>query len=347
MPNIRRFSLRKEAFPIYIEVFLRRGKLPIYCNALIINILIHIAFILSDLAAGIPLTRHLNFAFTSHFISLYAAMISLILLRDKTIEKLQESSGAFLNFETDVVPRLKKVFDQTKCLIFGAIISAGGVVHHIILSIVIWGKIWWYSLIDIFFIGFLWWFVVGTMFWTCTNIAFFLFKLGKEVSLDIALLSFDRRCGLGSLGELTLILSVMWGITVTFGTITTFTPVPTWLLQVYLILDFIIISGSMTALFLLQVLSFHQKLLNFKKEKLKEIEGIFRKINEENWIKFRRGKVDVKDILDNLFIFRLFDEVETIKEWPLELNSWVKFILSQLIPGITLLLRLINEYLVL
>lgn len=320
-------------FPIFLETISERVKLPIWLSALLLNIVLYLAFVLSDAVSGVSLPNHSSIAFFSIFISLYAAIVGIVLLRDKTIEKLQEISSIIP--VAKLKAQIKAIFDEKNYVFFGAIISTLGISNHVIQSFVLWGRLWWYSIVDIILIGFLWWFIAGILLWFCIRISFFLCQLGKRTDVNLSLMRYDRMCGFGPIGKLTLILATIWGVVLAFGTVTTLAAIDPMMLFLYLILDFLIIVGSMSVVFLLPLVGFHNRIHHFKKEKLSGL------LSEEEYYlaSVEKQRVSTKELLYNLYIMSLISEVEKIKEWPIEVSDGGRFILSCFFAIVPLIMR--------
>ena len=160
-----------DVYPIYFERITKKLKIPVWIAAVSAGAVMGIAFWASNIAAGLPSLEHFP-VISAELVSIVLATILVIEVRDRTLAAYRSLLPALDENQQDRFSMLlKSIFDQRRSLIFSAVVGAGGIIHHVSLSYFIWGRIWWYSVVDIILIGFVWWFVVASFFWTCVSVA--------------------------------------------------------------------------------------------------------------------------------------------------------------------------------
>lgn len=332
-----------EAYPLYSERILQTFKIPVWIAALVLGALVGFAFAVSNVVAGLPVFEHFAVVFPV-IGSIAMAPILTVVVRDRSLAAygdllpvLDESEhGKFLSL-------LRKVFDQRRSLEFATIIGAAGVLHHIVLSYVNWGRIWWYSVVDIVLVGFVWWFVVASFFWTCASVAWYSYHTSKCLRFNPRFFSYRRMCGLESFGSLSVVPSVAWGIVATFGILSTFDPAVVrqfpLLIIVYLSLDFVIVASSMTTVFFFPVLGYRAIVLPLKRAWSKRIDQLMSQVKE---IEIDgTATIDEESALIILYLWAISHQIRQIKGWPLSQGAGVRFILSYVIPSSVYVGRLI------
>jgi hypothetical protein len=332
-----------DTYPIYFERITKRLKIPVWIVAVSVGAAMGVAFAVSNIAAGLSALEHFPVIF-AELVSIVLATILVIEVRDRTLAAYSNLLPALDKNQQDRFSTLlKSIFDQRRSLIFSALVGAGGIVHHVILSYLIWGSIWWYSAVDIILIGFVWWFVVASFFWTCVSVAAYSFYASKSLQLVPRLLSYRRMCGLESFGTLSVVPSVAWALVATFGTFSTFEPAPAksfpQLLIIYLGFDFLIVASSMTVLFFLPILGYRLIVLPAKREWSTRIDEL---MSQAGVIEVPHS-IDVEDpvALRTLHLLVLSTQVRQIKDWPLSLGTSIRFLLSYGIPAAGFIARLI------
>lgn len=327
-------AIASEDYPIYFEGFLRRLGVS---NGITIASLVAImgaVFLISDYVAGIPSLRHLV-VILALLISIGLSLVLGVMVRDRTVEAYIDLLGVIdLSLHDKLLAIMKTAFDQRRGIAFAIIVSAGGIVHHIILSYVEWGSIWWYTIVDIAFVGFAWWFIVAMFLWLCLGVAWSSFIVSRRLKFRPTVISDTNMCGLDSYATLSIVPAVAWASVVTFGTLSTFDPFIAGqhpqLILVYLILDFVIVAGSMTAIFAPPILGFRAIILPFKKSLHTFL--IAQASQFSGTEKFATANVDDNSVIKATYLLELSAKVNQIKEWPLGFGSGIRFILSYLIP---------------
>jgi len=323
-----------EDYSVYFEGFLRRLRIPTWIAVTSLLTIMGAVFLLSDYAAGIPSLRHLIVIFAL-LISIGLALILTVVVRNRSVAAYK---GLFEVLDTsqhgNLLTIMKTAFDQRRGIAFAIIVGAGGIAHHIILSYMEWGRIWWYTVIDIVFVGFAWWFIVAMFLWLCLGVAWSSVIVSRRLMFRPTIISDTNMCGLDSYATLSIVPAIAWAAVVTFGTLSTFDPVVSrqlpQLILVYLVLDFVIIAGSMTIVFALPVLGFRAIVLPFKKslhDFLLEQANQFAETE-----KFIAVNIDEKTMITATYLLELSAQANQVKEWPLGFGSSIRFILSYLIP---------------
>jgi hypothetical protein len=330
-------------YPLYFERILQPLRLPAWIAALLLGGFIWSAFAVSDILTGVPFVQHLRVVLPV-LVSIVLAPIMMTVVRDKSLLAYQDLLPVLNESEHGKLSALlRKIFDQRRSLGFAVVVGTGGVVHHIVLSYVSWGRIWWYSIVDIVLIGFLWWFVVASLFWACASIAGYSFRAARYLQFTPRLFSQRRMCGLESFGNLSVVPSVAWGTVATFGTLSTFDPAIVeqfpFLIMLYLLLDFVIVASSMTAVFFLPVLGYRAIVLPLKRAWSRRIDQLMSQVCAVD--PDRANEVDSKAALTTLYILALSSQIRQIKHWPLSLGAGFRFIISYVIPGSVFVARLI------
>lgn len=280
-------------------------------------------------------------------LSLALSPIFLIIVRDRALMAFQSISLSVVpGQEKKLLRILSKMFDQRTSLKFASVVALGGIAHHIILSYFRWGRIWWYSMIDIVLVGFLWWFVVATFLWTCLSVSAYSFAASKRLKFALAIGARGKMLGLEGYGTLAVFPAILWGVIATVGTATTFDPListqfPTLILS-YLLLDFLISALSMTAIFLLPILGYRRLVIPFKRESLKHLRQLMSD-SGTNGIP-SSSNLDPQKTLNSLYLWELSSQIQEIREWPLSLGGELKLVVSYLIPGSVFVARLIYFY---
>ena len=238
---------------------------------------------------------------------------------------------------------VSKAFDQRRSLVFSLFVGTGGVLHHIVLSYFEWGRIWWYTVLDIVLVGFVWWFVVAGFLWVCVSIAFYSYLASKHVRFTPNIVSHTRMCGLESFETLSVIPAVAWATVVVFGILSTFDPYVLkffpQLVLVYLALEFLIVASSMTAIFSLPVFGYRAIILPLKRSFLMRLNQLISSLTKAEDL--ASLSIDDKSALKHVYLWELLTEIESVKEWPLSMGSSVRFLLSYMIPATIYLGRLI------
>jgi hypothetical protein len=332
-----------DIYPIYFERITKKLKIPVWIAAVLAGAVMGIAFAVSNIAAGLPSLEHFP-VISAELVSIVLATILVIEVRDRTLAAYRSLLPALDENQQDRFSMLlKSIFDQRRSLIFSAVVGAGGIIHHVSLSYFIWGRIWWYSVVDIILIGFVWWFVVASFFWTCVNVAGYSFYASRSLQLTPRLLSYRGMCGLESFGTLSIVPSVAWALVATFGTFSTFDPAPAkshpQLLVVYLGFDFLVVASSMTVMFFLPILGYRSIVLPAKRmwsariDELMSQAGVFEIPHS----------IDIEDpvVRRILPLLVLSTQVRNIKDWPLSLGTSIRFVLSYVIPVAGFIARLI------
>lgn len=333
----------QERYPVYFEKFLRSLKLPVWVGGPALGLVLGGSFIAADIIAGLSTVRHL-IVVTALLISISLAPILTVYTRNKGV-------AAFLNL-LPIIPSsdqrrfmglLNKAFGLKRSIIFALFVGTGGVLHHIILSYLEWGRIWWYSVLDITLVGFVWWFVVAAFLWLCLSVAVYSYVASKQIRFRPTIFSHTRMCGLESFGTLSVIPAVAWGTVAAFGTLSTFDPfvlkqLPQFILA-YLGLDFLIAASSMTVIFSLPVLGYRAIVLPLKHSlSIRLIQAMKSKSTGDDLVDL---KVTNNAAVKQLYLWELLAQTERLKEWPLRSGESVKFILSYLIPAAVYIGRLI------
>jgi len=349
-PRIRPVNLMENdplysanSYPLYFERLLQTLKVPVWIAAPALGGFMGGAFAVSDIFAEVPIVQHLV-AVLPVLVSIVLAPIMMTVVRDKALAAYRDLLPVLDQTEHGKVPTLLgKTFDQRRSLELALIVGTAGVVHHVVLSYASWGRIWWFSIVDIVLVGFVWWFVVASFFCTCASVAGYSFYASRSLRFTPRLFSHRRMCGLESFGNLSVVPSVAWGTVATFGTLSTFDPAIAkqfpFLIMLYLSLDFVIVATSMTAVFFLPVLGYRAVVLPLKRVWSKRIDQLMSqmgRIDPDN-----AAAVDDKVALGILFLWVLSSQVRQIKQWPLSLGAGVRFVLSYVIPGSAFVGRLI------
>lgn len=329
--------------PTYFERITQKLKIPVWIAALTICAVMGIAFVVSNIAAGLPVLEHFT-VISAELISVVLATILMMEVRDRTLAAYRALLPALDREQLDKFSTLLKgIFDQRRSLVFGALVGAGGIIHHVVLSYAIWGRIWWYSAVDIILIGFVWWFVTANFFWTCVSVAGYSFHASRSLHLTPRLLSHKRMCGLESFGTLSVVPSVAWALVATFGTFSTFDPAAVknfpQLVMAYAGFDFLIVASSMTAIFFLPVLGYRSIVLPAKRKWSARIDELIRQAGGVDAL--HSTTVESEVALRNLYLLALSSQVRQIKEWPLGLGASIRFLLSYVIPAAGFIARLI------
>lgn len=316
--------------------------MPFPVAAAVVNAVIILIFTLRDIVAGSNYVGLFSIQFLSHWVSLYLAMFFLVHIRDTGVRAF-EATVTLLK-EPSSIDRMKLAlsvaFNQRRMILFGLMIGVGGITHHTILSLMEWGKIWWYSIVDIVLIGFAWWFVVGTFLWVCVSFSYSLYKLTKLNMFKLSIVTRDRCCGLSPIGGATVLMILGWASVVSVGTITTFyfeTVMNQLLVTVYLALDLLIISGSMAFLFVFSLGGFRYAIRTFKFQTLDALATLSERLNQE--ARESRGAAG-DSFLRGLYIACMFNEAEKIREWPAQFADLLKFVFSYAIPLATFIVGL-------
>jgi len=332
-----------DAYPLYFERILRTSGLPVSAASIAFGVIMLGLFLISDTIAGVPALEHLAVVCTE-LVSLVLALILTRVIRDQSLVGFQSLQPVLKESEHDKLSALlRKALDQRRTLVFAAAVGAAGVVHHILLSYVTWGRIWWYSAVDIVLVGFVWWFVVAGFFWTCTSVAAYSYYASRSLEFEPRIFSHRRMCGLESLGKLSIVPSIAWGAVATFGTLSTFDPTivehfPV-LIILYLSLDFVIVAGSMTAIFFLPVLGYRAIVVPFKREWSSQVDKLLAQVHEEDIL--RVSTLDHRVAITNLHLWALSSQIREIRQWPFTLGEGIRFVLSYAIPGFAFIGRLL------
>jgi len=335
-----------KSYAIYFERPLARVGLPVWTGALVLAFMIGAVFVVSDFIAGI-LTADRLIQLTTLLVSLALGPVFLILVRDKALVTFQSISlDLDAGQEKELLRILTKMLDQRRSLIFASVIALGGIAHHISLSYFEWGRIWWYSVVDIVLVGFLWWFVIATFLWTCLSVSAYCLVASRRLKFTLPLSSRGKMLGLEGFGTLALFPAILWGVIATLGTATTFDPYistqfPTLIFS-YLLLDFLISALSMTALFLFPILGYRHLAIPFKRELSKQLHQLMLE-SGTNGVP-STPKLDSQKTLNSLYLWHLSSQIEEIREWPISFGTGVRFIVSYLIPGSVFVGRLIYFY---
>lgn len=331
-----------DTHPIYLERITKRLKIPVWIVAVTVGVVMGIIFAFSNIVAGLPALEHFP-VISAELVSIVLATILVIEVRDRTLTAYSTLIPALDKNQQDKLSTLlKSIFDQRRSLMFSALVGAGGIVHHVALSYFIWGRIWWYSTVDIILIGFVWWFVVASFFWTCVSVAAYSFYASRSLQLFPRLLSYRRMCGFESFGTLSVVPSVAWALVASFGTFSTFDPAATksfpHLLVVYLGFDFLVVAASMTVMFFLPIFGYRSIVLPAKREWSTRIDELLS----------QAGVIEIPDSLEIedpvaptiLYLLALSTQVRQIKDWPLSLGTSIRFLLSYGIPATSFIVRL-------
>jgi hypothetical protein len=339
-------ALAPKSYPIYFERALGRIGASIRTGALILAFVIGTVFVVSDLVAR-TLTADRLIELMTLLLSLALGPIFLIIVRDRTVVAFQSISLSLdAGQEKELHQILSKVFDQRTSLKFASVVALGGIAHHITLSYFQWGRIWWYSMIDIALVGFLWWFVIATFLWTCLSVSAYSFVASKRLKFTLPISSRGKMLGLEGYGTLAVFPAILWGVIATLGTATTFDPFISaqfpGLILLYLLLDFVISALSMTAVFLLPILGYRRLVIPFKRELSKQLRQLISE-SGPNGIP-STPNLDPQKTLNTLYLWELSSQIEEIREWPLSVGAGLKFVVSYLIPGSVFVGRLIYFY---
>jgi hypothetical protein len=332
-----------EIYPIYFERITKKLKIPVWIGAVSVGAVMGIAFTVSNIAAGLPALEHFP-VISAELISIVLATILVIEVRDRTVVAYSTLLPVLeKNQQGRLSTLLKSIFDQRRSLMFSVPVGAGGIVHHVVLSHFVWGRIWWYSIVDIILIGFFWWFVVASFFWTCVSIAAYSFYASRSLQLLPRLLSYRRMCGLESFGTLSVVPSVAWALVATLGTFSTFDPASAksfpQLLVVYFGFDFLVVAASMTAMFFLPILGYRSIVIPAKREWATRIDELM----SQAGVTEVPHSIDIEDpvALRILHLLVLSTQVRQIKDWPLSLGTSIRFLLSYGIPAAGFISRLV------
>ena len=331
-----------DAYPLYFERILRILKMPVWIAGLVFGGVVGSVLVVSDIAAGLPVREHFP-VLSAELISIALAPILMVVVRNRALAAYRDLLAILPETQQETLAvLLRKAFDQRRSLILSLIIGAAGVVQHISLSYFTWGRIWWYSTVDILLIGFGWWFVVASFFWTCASVAGYSFYASRCLQLMPRVFSHKRMCGLESFGNLAVVPSVAWGTVATFGTLSTFDPATVehfaQLIVFYLTLDFIIVAGSMTAIFFLPILGYRSVVLPLKRSLSRRMNELL--VSTDGTVISDSWAVDDSTALRNLYLWALSSQIRQIKEWPLSLGGGIRFLLSYVIPGAAFIGRL-------
>lgn len=341
MTPSKRALFLQERFPIWFERIARVLKMPVWAAALLFTGAIGVVFAVSDAVAGLP-TQHRVVVVSALLLSIGLALVMLVLVRNKTVAAYRQMLPVLESVEHHKLFKLLgKTFDQRRAVKFALVVAAVGVVHHVILSYLEWGRIWWYTIVDIIVVGFGWWFIVATFLWTCASVAAYSFLSSGRLRFTPTLISRARMCGLESFGTLSVFPSIAWAVVATLGTMSTFDPFVSKefpeLIVAYLALDFTIIAGSMTVVFCLPALGYRAVVLPLKEELSRKLDSLISQVGRQKIL----TTADENGALRNIYLWQLLSEIEQIKEWPLSFGSSMRFVLSYFIPGSAFIGRLI------
>jgi hypothetical protein len=338
--------LTRESFPLYFEGVLNRLGISIWVGAIALAAVIGIIFGLSDLIAGVSTVNRIT-ELTTLLLSLALSPVFLVIVRNKSLVAFRSiSSSLAVGQMKELLHTMSNIFDQRNSVKFALIVSAGGIAHHVILSYLQWGTVWWYSAIDIVMVGFLWWFIVATFLWTCLNVSAYSYVLSKRLKFVLRISSRGKMLGLEGYGTLAVFPAVLWGIIATLGTSTTFDPLisaqhPEFI-AFYLWIDFIISALSMTGVFLLPLVGFRHLVIPLKRDLLKQLRQLMSELGTDAVPSASR--FDSQEALNSMYLWQLSSQIEGIKEWPLSLGAGLRFAVSYLIPGLPLVVRWVYLY---
>lgn len=336
----------RQSFPLYFEGVLNRLGIPVWAGAVILAMVVGIIFGFSDLAAGVSTTNRL-IVLTTLLLSLALSPVFLVMVRDKSLVAFQSISSSLAASQAkELLHIMSKIFDQRNSLKFALAVSAGGITHHVILSYLQWGSVWWYTAIDIVLVGFLWWFIVATFLWTCLSVSAYSFIVSKRFKFVLPISSRGKMLGLKGYGTLAVFPAVLWGIIATLGTSTTFDPLVSaqhpQFIAFYLWLDFMISALSMTAVFLLPLMGYRHLVIPLKRELSRQLHRLMSELGMDAIPSASR--FDSQKALNSLYLWELSSQIEEIKEWPLSLGAGLRFAISYLIPGSALIVRWVYFY---
>ncbi|MGA2790698.1 MAG: hypothetical protein ABSF00_08015 [Candidatus Bathyarchaeia archaeon] len=337
----RKYPNASESYPLYFERLFRYLKMPAWVSGAGLAVIMGVTFVAADAAANVS-TLQRSAEISALLVSVALAPILSLWVRNKGVTAYRNLTLLLSSPERQkLLTLLNRAFDQRRCLLFALVVSTGGVIHHVALSYFEWGRIWWYSVVDIVLVGFVWWFVVASFLWLCVSIAWYSYLASKRVRFRLPITSHTRMNGLESFGTLSIIPAVAWGSVATFGTLSTFDPyvlrqLPQ-LIILYLSLDFLIAVSSMTAIFALPILGYRAILLPVKQSLFLELDQMIGRMGLAGSV----TTVTAEKASKNTYLLKLLEEADRLKEWPLSMSSTVKFLLSYLIPGSVFLARVI------